>query len=189
MSVIELNEPGKELLLMGNEAIARALEAGVRVAAAYPGTPSTDIIENLAAAAHSMGLYVEWSINEKIALEVAAAALFAGMRSICAMKQNGLNVASDFLLTLNLVGVKAGMVLVTCDDPSAHSSNNEQDSRLFAKMADLPLLETFNFPGSEGDDPVGFLPFRGDRKPGAPAGSYPHFPRPAGMSPWKAAPD
>ena len=146
MSVIELNEPGKELLLMGNEAIARgALEAGVRVAAAYPGTPSTDIIENLAAVAHSMGLYVEWSINEKIALEVAAAASFAGMRSICAMKQNGLNVASDFLLTLNLVGVKAGMVLVTCDDPSAHSSNNEQDSRLFAKMADLPLLEPSTF--------------------------------------------
>jgi len=146
MSVIELNEPGKELLLMGNEAIARgALEAGVKVGAAYPGTPSTDIIENLASVAQRMGLYVEWSINEKVALEVAAAASFSGMRAICAMKQNGLNVASDFLLTLNLVGVKAGLVLVACDDPSAHSSNNEQDSRLFAKMADLPLLEPSTF--------------------------------------------
>ncbi len=146
MSVIDLNEPGKELLLMGNEAIARgALEAGVKVAAAYPGTPSTDIIENLASVAQRMGLYVEWSINEKVALEVAAAASFSGMRAICAMKQNGLNVASDFLLTLNLVGVKAGLVLVVCDDPSAHSSNNEQDSRLFAKMADLPLLEPSTF--------------------------------------------
>ncbi|MDD1749037.1 MAG: thiamine pyrophosphate-dependent enzyme [Methanothrix sp.] len=146
MSVIAIDEPGKELLLMGNEAIARgALEAGVKVAAAYPGTPSTDIIENLAGVAQSMGLYVEWSINEKVALEVAAAASFSGMRAICAMKQNGLNVASDFLMTLNLVGVKAGLVLVTCDDPSAHSSNNEQDSRLFAKMADLPLLEPSTF--------------------------------------------
>ncbi len=146
MSVIELNEPGKELLLMGNEAIARgALEAGVKVGAAYPGTPSTDIIENLAGVAQRMGLYVEWSTNEKVALEVAAAASFSGMRAICAMKQNGLNVASDFLLTLNLVGVKGGLVLVTCDDPSAHSSNNEQDSRLFAKMADLPLLEPSTF--------------------------------------------
>jgi indolepyruvate ferredoxin oxidoreductase alpha subunit len=146
MSIIALDEPGKELLMMGNEAIARgALEAGVRVAAAYPGTPSTDIIENLARVAQTMGLYVEWSINEKVALEVAAAASFSGMRAICAMKQNGLNVASDFLLTLNLVGVKGGLVLVTCDDPSAHSSNNEQDSRLFAKMADLPLLEPSTF--------------------------------------------
>ena len=146
MSVIALDEPGRELLLMGNEAIARgALEAGVKVGAAYPGTPSTDIIENLASVAQTMGLYVEWSVNEKVALEVAAAASFSGIRAICAMKQNGLNVASDFLLTLNLVGVKAGLVLVTCDDPAAHSSNNEQDSRLFAKMADLPLLEPSTF--------------------------------------------
>ncbi|MGB9700821.1 MAG: thiamine pyrophosphate-dependent enzyme [Thermodesulfobacteriota bacterium] len=146
MSIIDLDAPGKELLLMGNEAIARgALEAGVKVAAAYPGTPSTDIIENLAAVAKSRGLYVEWSINEKVALEVAAAASFSGLRALCAMKQNGLNVASDFLLTLNLVGVKGGMVLVVCDDPSSHSSNNEQDSRPYAKMADLPLLEPSTF--------------------------------------------
>ncbi len=150
MSDITLNEPGKELLMMGNEAIARgALEAGVKVGAAYPGTPSTDIIENLAAVASQMGLYVEWSINEKVALEVASAASFSGLRAICAMKQNGMNVASDYLLTLNLVGVKTGLVLVACDDPQGHSSNNEQDSRLFAKMADLPLLEPSTFQESK----------------------------------------
>jgi indolepyruvate ferredoxin oxidoreductase alpha subunit len=146
MSIITLDEPGKELLLMGNEAIARgALEAGVKVAAAYPGTPSTDIIDNLSRVAKVRDLYVEWSVNEKVALEVAAAGSYSGMRSLCAMKQNGLNVASDFLLNLNLIGIKAGLVLVVCDDPSAHSSNNEQDSRLFAKMADLPLLEPSTF--------------------------------------------
>ena len=150
MSVIDLKEPGKELLMMGNEAIARgALEAGVRVAAAYPGTPSTDIIENLASVASKMGLYVEWSVNEKVALEVASAASFSGLRAICAMKQNGMNVASDYLMTLNLVGVKTGLVLVACDDPQGHSSNNEQDSRLFAKMADLPLLEPSTFQESK----------------------------------------
>jgi len=147
MSVIDLDEPGKELLLMGNEAIARgALEAGVKVCTAYPGTPSTDIIENLAAVAKSMGLYVEWSVNEKVALEVAAAAAFSGLRAICAMKQNGLNVASDFLLALNMIGTEGGgLLVVTCDDPSAHSSSNEQDSRPFAKIADLPLLEPSTF--------------------------------------------
>lgn len=146
MSLIDLDEPGKELLLMGNEAIARgALEAGVKVCTAYPGTPSTDIIENLASVAKSMNLYVEWSINEKVALEVAASAAFSGLRAICAMKQNGLNVASDYLLILNLIGIEGGLLLVTCDDPSAHSSSTEQDSRLFAKMADLPLLEPSTF--------------------------------------------
>ena len=150
MSIITQDEPGKEFLLMGNEAIARgALEAGVKVAAAYPGTPSTDIIENLSRVAKSRGLYVEWSVNEKVALEVAAAGSYSGMRSLCAMKQNGLNVASDFLLNVNLIGIKAGLVLVVCDDPSAHSSNNEQDSRLFARMADLPLLEPSTFQESK----------------------------------------
>jgi len=146
MALIDLDAPGKELLLMGNEAIARgALEAGVKVCAAYPGTPSTDIIETLATVAKSRDLYVEWSINEKVALEVAASASFSGMRAICAMKQNGMNVASDFLLSLNLIGTEGGLVLVTCDDPSAHSSGNEQDSRPFAKQADLPLLEPSTF--------------------------------------------
>lgn len=147
MSIIKMDQPGKELLLMGNEAIARgALEGGVKVAAAYPGTPSSEIIGSLVDVSQDMGLYVEWSINEKVALEVAAAAAFSGLRAICAMKQNGLNVAADFLLNLNLMGIHGGgLVLITCDDPSAHSSGNEQDSRLYAKMADLPLLEPATF--------------------------------------------
>lgn len=147
MSIISLDEPGKELLLMGNEAIARgALEAGVKVAAAYPGTPSSEIIASLAEVAKDMDIYVEWSINEKVSLEVAASAAFSGLRAICAMKQNGLNVASDFLLNLNLMGLHGGgLVLVACDDPSAHSSSNEQDSRMFSKIADLPLLEPSTF--------------------------------------------
>jgi len=146
MSYLSLDEPGKELLLMGNEAIARgALEAGVKVCAAYPGTPSSEIIASLSEVAHDMDIYVEWSVNEKVALEVAASASFSGLRAICAMKQNGLNVASDFLLNLNLIGIQGALVLVTCDDPSCHSSTNEEDSRAFAKIADLPLLEPATF--------------------------------------------
>jgi len=136
------DEPGAQLLLMGNEAIARgALEANVRVAAAYPGNPSSEIIATLASLDASWGIHVEWSTNEKVALEVAAAASLAGVRGLAAMKQNGLNVASDFLLNLNLTGCKAGLVVVVCDDPGGLSSTNEQDSRWFATMGDLPLLE------------------------------------------------
>ena len=146
MSSIAQNAPGKTVLLMGNEAIARgALEAGVKVCAAYPGNPSSEIIGTLANVAGEMGLHVEWSVNEKVALEVAAAASFAGLRGLCAMKQNGLNVASDFLLNLNLTGCGGGLVLVVADDPSGVSSSNEEDSRLFAKLGDLPLLEPSTF--------------------------------------------
>jgi len=127
---------------MGNEAIARgAIEAGVRVCAAYPGNPSSEIIGSLSQVARELGIYVEWSVNEKVALEVATAASFAGLRGLTAMKQNGLNVASDFLFNLNLTGSKGGLVVVVCDDPSALSSTNEEDSRLYAKMCNLPLLE------------------------------------------------
>jgi len=133
-------------LLMGNEAIARgALEAGMNVAAAYPGTPSSEILENLAAVALARNLYVEWSTNEKVALEVAAAASFAGLRSLCVMKQNGVNVASDFLLHLAGSGTRGGMVLVTCDDPGALSSVNEGEARHFARMIEIPLLEPCDF--------------------------------------------
>ncbi len=142
MSVLSLDSPGKKTLFMGNEAIARgAVEAGVRVCAAYPGNPSSEIIGSLSQVAGELGLYVEWSVNEKVALEVATAASFAGLRGLTAMKQNGLNVASDFLFNLNLSGSKGGLVIVVCDDPSALSSTNEEDSRLYAKMLDLPLLE------------------------------------------------
>jgi indolepyruvate ferredoxin oxidoreductase alpha subunit len=146
MASIATYAPGTDQLLMGNEAIARgALEAGVGFASAYPGTPSSEIIGSLAEAAKEAGIYAEWSVNEKVALEAAAAASFAGVRAIVAMKQNGINVASDFLMTLNLTGTNAGLVVVASDDPSAHSSTNEQDSRPIAKWADLPLLEPATF--------------------------------------------
>ena len=146
MSYIIEAQPGSRHLMMGNEAIARgALEAGVRVAAGYPGTPSSEIIENLAKAAARAGLYVEWSANEKVAAEVAAAASFAGLRSLCVMKQNGINVASDFLLHLAGSGTRGGMVLVACDDPGALSSVNEGESRHFARLLEVPLLEPGNF--------------------------------------------
>ncbi len=146
MSLISKNAPGKELLLMGNEAIARgALEAGISVAAAYPGNPSSEIIGSLAKVADEMGIYVEWSINEKVALEVAAAAASAGLNALVAMKQNGMNVASDFLLNLNMTGIRGGLVVVVCDDPSGISSTNEEDARIFAKLGDLPLMEPSTF--------------------------------------------
>jgi indolepyruvate ferredoxin oxidoreductase alpha subunit len=131
---------------MGNEAIARgALEAGVKVCAAYPGNPSSEIIGSLSSVAETMDLHVEWSVNEKVAMEVVAAASFAGLRGLCSMKQNGLNVASDFLLNLNLSGTQAGLVVVVADDPGGISSTNEEDSRIFAKIGDLPLFEPATF--------------------------------------------
>ncbi|MBN1665260.1 MAG: indolepyruvate ferredoxin oxidoreductase, partial [Deltaproteobacteria bacterium] len=139
--LIEQNE-GAQHLYMGNEAIARgALEAGISVASGYPGTPSSEIIENLAKVAGERNLYVEWSTNEKVALEVAAAASFARLRSICVMKQNGVNVTSDFFLHLALSGTRGGMVLVTCEDPGALSGVNEGESRYFSQMLEVPLLE------------------------------------------------
>ena len=139
-------EKGSRLLLMGNDAIARgALEAGVSVAAGYPGTPSSEIIENLARAAPHRSIYVEWSVNEKVALEVAAAASYSGLRSMAAMKQVGMNVAADFLLHLSQYGTRGGLVLVSCEDPGALSSTNEGESRPYAKMMEFPLLEPGDF--------------------------------------------
>jgi len=146
VSLIAQDAPGKTFLLMGNEAIARgALEAGVKVCAAYPGNPSSEIIGSLSSAADALDLHVEWSVNEKVAMEVVAAASFAGLRGLCSMKQNGLNVAADFLLNLNLSGTQAGLVVVVADDPGGISSTNEEDSRIFAKIGDLPLLEPATF--------------------------------------------
>ena len=146
MSKLIESREGFPAVLMGNEAIARgALEAGVSVGAGYPGTPSSEIMENLARVAGERNLYVEWSTNEKVALEVAAAASFAGLRALCAMKQNGVNVASDFLLHLAGSGTRGGLVLVTCDDPGALSSVNEGESRNFARMVEIPLLEPGDF--------------------------------------------
>ena len=146
MANVATFEPGSAQLLMGNEAIARgALEAGIGFAAAYPGTPSSEIIGTLAEVAKEAGIYVEWSVNEKVALEAATAASFAGVRAIVAMKQNGLNVALDFLMGITLTGTNAGLVLVTCDDPGALSSTEEEDSRPVAKWGSFPLLEPATF--------------------------------------------
>ncbi|MBF0099441.1 MAG: indolepyruvate ferredoxin oxidoreductase subunit alpha [Desulfobacterales bacterium] len=142
MNTIFQKNGGVRLLLQGNEAIARgALESGVMFCAGYPGNPSSEIIETLAEAAKTLPLYVEWSVNEKVAIEAATAASFAGCRALVSMKQNGVNVASDFLTNLTLSGTHAGIVLITCDDPSGISSTNEEDARWFAKLADIPLLE------------------------------------------------
>ncbi|MFX4261791.1 indolepyruvate ferredoxin oxidoreductase subunit alpha [Pelotomaculum propionicicum] len=130
---------------MGNEAIAYgAVEAGVQVAAAYPGTPSSEILGTLSSMAGEHGFYAEWSVNEKAALETAAGASIAGARSLAAMKQVGLNVASDPLMSLAYIGVKGGLVLVVADDPGPHSSQTEQDTRKFAQFAKLPVLDPSN---------------------------------------------
>ncbi len=132
-------------LLMGNEAIAHAaLEAGVGVVAGYPGTPSSEIVETVArqvsrGAAH--GVYVEWSVNEKAALEMLFGASLAGARGLFTCKQMGLNVASDALMSLNYVGVRGGLVLIVADDPGPISSQTEQDTRRFASFAKVPVLD------------------------------------------------
>lgn len=146
MSKLADQHEGVQHLVMGNDAIARgALEAGVSVVTGYPGTPSSEIIEELSKVAKERNLYVEWSVNEKVAMEVAAAASFANLRSMCVMKQNGVNVASDFLLHLAGSGTRGGMVVVACDDPGALSSVNEGKSRHFARMLEIPLLEPGDF--------------------------------------------
>jgi indolepyruvate ferredoxin oxidoreductase alpha subunit len=126
-------------LMTGNEALARgAWEAGITVASAYPGTPSTEILENIAL---YDDIYGEWAPNEKVALEVAIGASIAGARSLAAMKHVGLNVAADPLFTNTYTGVRGGLVIVTADDPGMHSSQNEQDNRNYAKFAKIPMLE------------------------------------------------
>ncbi len=126
--------------MSGNEAIARgAFEAGVKVCSAYPGTPSTEIFESLPQ--YKDSLYCEWAPNEKVATEVAYGAAIGGVRSLCAMKHVGLNVAADPLFTAAYNGVNRGFVIVTADDPSMHSSQNEQDNRYYAKSAKVALIE------------------------------------------------
>ena len=127
------------LLLSGNEAVARAVwESGCKVAAAYPGTPSTEMLEVIST---YPDIYAEWSVNEKVSLEVAIGAAFAGSRSFCAMKHVGMNVASDALMTLTLTGVIGGLVIAIADDVGLSSSQNEQDSRYWGRFAHLPIFE------------------------------------------------
>jgi indolepyruvate ferredoxin oxidoreductase alpha subunit len=134
--------PGEKMLLLGNEAIARgAIEAGVAFASTYPGTPSSELSLNFFQMSRECDLYFEYSTNEKVAMEVSAAAANAGVRSMCVMKHVGLNVAADALMTLAYVGVKGGMVILSADDPFMFSSQNEQDNRYYAKLSGLPMLE------------------------------------------------
>jgi indolepyruvate ferredoxin oxidoreductase alpha subunit len=142
MDELLIPKSDKKHLLLGNEAIVRgAIEGNVRYVAAYPGTPSSEIIDRFYKLGPEAGAYVEYSVNEKVSVETTAAAAISGVRSLCCMKHVGLNVASDAFMTLAYVGVRAGMVLVSADDPSLHSSQNEQDNRYYAKMASTPMLE------------------------------------------------
>jgi len=142
MSYVEIDESGKRVLLMGNEAIARgAIEAGVNFCSSYPGTPASEIMETLIRTADKFGHYAEWSVNEKVALEAAGAAAYSGLRALTAMKCAGVNVCADFLVTTNLAGTRGGFILVSSDDPSAHSSTAELDTRHYARYAEIPLLE------------------------------------------------
>jgi len=141
-SKIALDKPRSFVLLNGDEAVARgAIEAGIKLAASYPGTPSTEILEAIAEVAKDFGIYAEWSVNEIVATEVAAGASMTGVRSIVSMKHVGLNVAADAAMTLAYTGVEGGMVIAVCDDPAMHSSQNEQDTRLFSVHSNLPLLD------------------------------------------------
>ena len=148
MQILE-DKPGKQILLLGNEAITRgALEAGIDIATTYPGTPSSEIADTFSAIAKAFtkqkkdpGFYFEYSTNEKVAIEVAAAASISGLRSLTCMKHVGLNVASDAFMTYLYVGCKGGHIIVSADDPSCHSSQNEQDNRYFALFGGAPMLE------------------------------------------------
>lgn len=135
-----LNTAAVKELLSGNEAIARgAVENGVRVATGYPGTPSTEILETLARIDHEG--YVAWSPNEKVAMDVGVGGALAGSRTLVTMKHVGVNVAADTLMSVAYTGVPAALVIVSADDPGLHSSQNEQDNRIYARFAVIPLLE------------------------------------------------
>jgi indolepyruvate ferredoxin oxidoreductase alpha subunit len=155
MSALPQPVPQGILFLSGNEAIARGVwQAGARVAAAYPGTPSTEILEVLS---RYPDLYSEWSVNEKVSLEVAYGASLAGSRAFCAMKHVGLNVASDALMTMTLTGVNAGLVIAVADDVGLSSSQNEQDSRFWGRFAHLPVMEP-----SDSQEACDFMPLAFD---------------------------
>jgi len=141
-----VDEPGKKILLLGNMAIVRgALESGVQFASTFPGTPASEIGDTFSAIAKDAGIYFEYSVNEKVAFEAAAGAAFSGLRSVVSFKHFGLNVASDSVFPVAYVGVEGGMLVVIADDPSGWSSaQSEQDSRLYAKIAHMPMLEPTN---------------------------------------------
>ncbi|WP_038057351.1 indolepyruvate ferredoxin oxidoreductase subunit alpha [Thermodesulfobacterium hydrogeniphilum] len=141
-----LKDENTKKFLLGNEAIARAsIESQLRIASAYPGTPSSEIANNLFQIQIDLpGFYFEFATNEKVAMEIVGAASACGLRALTCMKHVGLNVASDAFMTLGYIGVKGGLVVVTADDPSCHSSQNEQDNRYYARLAQIPMLEPFD---------------------------------------------
>lgn len=142
MNKILSAEPGSKLYLLGNEAVVRgALEAGVSVASTYPGTPSSEIGDVFFEVAEEAGVYFEFSTNEKVALEIAAAGSAAGLRSFVWMKHVGLNVASDSFISLAYTGIRGGLVVLSADDPSMFSSQNEQDNRWYARLGNALLME------------------------------------------------
>lgn len=138
----DLLKDGGKALLLGNEAITRGLiESGVRFASTYPGTPSSEVGNILEKISEDAGLYFEFSVNEKVALETSAAAAVSGVRSFAFMKHVGLNASADPLMTLAYSGIRGGMLIMSADDPSAHSSQNEQDNRYYAPLSLLPMIE------------------------------------------------
>ena len=145
VKILVEGSPGNTYLLLGNEAVARGvIESGVSVVSAYPGTPSSEIADSISLIAKEAGIYMEYSTNEIVAVEVAAGASICGLRSLTCMKHVGVNVAADAIMTLAYTGVRAGMVIVSADDPNCYSSQNEQDNRYYAMLANLPMLEPSN---------------------------------------------
>ena len=145
LGILLKGKPDERVLLLGNEAIARGiLEAGISVVTTYPGTPASEIGDSISEIAAETGLYMEYSTNEIVAVEVAAGAANCGLRALTAMKHVGLNVASDAVMTFAYAGVRGGYVIVIADDPECHSSQNEQDNRFYALLSNLPCLEPSN---------------------------------------------
>ncbi|MCD6485111.1 MAG: 4Fe-4S binding protein [Candidatus Odinarchaeota archaeon] len=142
MHYVSKDAPGYKRLLLGNEAIARgAVEAGIQVAAAYPGTPSSEVLETLIEASKDLKFHAQWSINEKVAFNVAAGAAIVGARALFACKNAGLNWAMDDFVTLAYTGIRGSLVVVVADDPDAHYSSTEQDTRLLSMHANIPIFE------------------------------------------------
>ena len=157
MKELLTEEVGKKLFLLGNEAIVRgSLEAGVVFAATYPGTPSSEIGNTFYAIGKDAGVYFEFSTNEKVAMEVAAAASASGLRALNFQKHVGLNVAADAFMTVAYQGVRGGFVMVSADDPGCHSSQNEQDNRYYARIANIPMLEPANAEEAKEMTRIGF---------------------------------
>ena len=145
LGILLKGKPNERVLLLGNEAITRGiLEAGISVVTTYPGTPASEIGDSISEIAAETGLYMEYSTNEIVAVEVAAGAANCGLRALTAMKHVGLNVASDAVMTFAYAGVRGGYVIVIADDPECHSSQNEQDNRFYALLSNLPCLEPSN---------------------------------------------